>query len=109
MSLKRIATDCTFAMHCRRLANDYRINCKAASHGDEDRGTPVAPYCRMAVRAACRRGAWIALAGPLGPRANKRRFDSFLQELASRPLGPNRLKVFVHSMQCYLGMALTLK
>ena len=62
--------------------NDCRINCKAASHSDRDRGTPVAPYCRMAVRAACRRGARIALAGPLGPRANKRRFDSFLQKLA---------------------------
>src|SRR5207302_9133223 len=53
----------------RRPPNGYRINCKAASHGDGDRGTPLAPYCRMAVRAACRRRAWIALAGPLGPRA----------------------------------------
>ena len=46
---------------CDRPANDCRINCKTASHGDEARGTPVAPYSRMAVRAACRRRAWITL------------------------------------------------
>src|SRR2546423_7766039 len=34
-----------------RPPNDYRINCKAASRSDGDGGTPVAPYCTMAVRA----------------------------------------------------------
>src|SRR5205085_12005843 len=43
--------------------NDCRINCKTASHGDGDRGTPLAPYCRMDPQAACRRRAWIVLAG----------------------------------------------
>src|SRR5436189_6379635 len=27
--------------------NDCRINCKTASHGDGERGTPPAPSCRM--------------------------------------------------------------
>ena len=41
--------------------NDVRIDCKAAKHGDGDRGTPLAPYSRMEMRAACRPRARIAL------------------------------------------------
>src|SRR5438874_4547968 len=72
-----------------RRPNDLCISCKAALHSDGDRGTRLAPHSRMAVRGACRRRAWIALAGPLGPRANKRRFDSFLQKLGG-PFGVRR-------------------
>jgi len=51
------------ANHEPRRPNDCRINCKTASHGDGDRGTPLAPYCRMDPQAACRRRSWIVLAG----------------------------------------------
>src|SRR5205085_3213012 len=61
--------------------NDCRINCKTASHGDGDRGTPPAPSCRIDLRAACRRRAWNCPSRPLGRRANKRRFVNFLQLL----------------------------
>src|SRR5437763_732145 len=41
-----------------RPPNDCRINCKTASHGDGDRGTPPAPHCRRTCgqRAAVERG-----------------------------------------------------
>ena len=42
----------------RSPANDCRINCKTAPHGDGDRGTPVAPYVewQRERRAAVERG-----------------------------------------------------
>ena len=64
---------------CDRPANGRRINCKAASHSDGDRGTLPAPYCRMDLRAACRPSSVDCPSRPLGRRANMRRFVNFLQ------------------------------
>src|ERR1051326_9093546 len=63
-------------------ANDCRIDCKTAPHGDGTCGTGVAPTvdwpvnARAAVRSRCTSAA-------LAARANIRRFDNLLQVLGA--------------------------
>jgi len=42
-----------------RRANDCRINCKAASHGDEDGGTPPAPGREWSCGRRAAQRAWM--------------------------------------------------
>jgi hypothetical protein len=50
--------------------NDVRIDCKAASHGDEDRGTPPADL-DTELRAACRPSSVACSSAATAARANK--------------------------------------
>src|ERR1051326_2776312 len=62
------------------VPNDVRIDCKAASHSDEDRGTPPADL-DTELRAACRPSSVDCSSAATAARANKRRFVNLLQQL----------------------------
>jgi len=65
-----------------RPPNDVRIDCKAAEHSDGDRGAVLAPNRDGRAGTAPPRSADCS-SGPLGPRANKRRFVNLLQQLGA--------------------------
>src|ERR1051325_3327831 len=60
--------------------NGLRIDCKAASHSDGDRGAVLA-YLEAELREPRRRSSVDCSSRPTGRRANKRRFGNLLQEL----------------------------
>src|SRR5690349_3172 len=60
--------------------NDCRINCKAASHSDGDRGAVLA-YLEADLRELRRRSSVDCSRRAIARRANKRRFVNFLQLL----------------------------
>ena len=60
--------------------NDVRIDCKAAKHSEETAARRLA-HLEADLRAACRPSSVDCSSGPLGPRANKRRFVNLLQRL----------------------------
>src|ERR1051326_1013185 len=62
-------------------ANDVRIDCKAAKHSDGARGAVLA-HLEEELREPRRPPSADCSSGPLGPRANKRRFVNLLQQLA---------------------------
>src|ERR1051326_8464301 len=65
-----------------RAPNDVRIDCKAAKHSDGDGGTPPADLVHRTAGGVPPASADCS-SGPIGPRANKRRFGNLLQQLGA--------------------------
>ena len=72
---------CRLRIPDRGRANDVRIDCKAAKHSDGARGAVLA-HLEEELREPRRPPSADCSSGPLGPRANKRRFVNLLQQLA---------------------------
>ena len=68
----------------RRPPNDVRIDCKAAKHGDGDRGAVLA-YLEADLRELRRRSSVDCSSAAIAARANKHRFVNLLQQLGGAP------------------------
>jgi len=67
-------------MRCGRRPNDVRIDCKAAKHGDGDRGAVLAPN-RDGRAGTAPPTSTDCSSAATAARANKRRFVNLLQQL----------------------------